>query len=449
MSLLEQTNRSDPRHPGEVPFETVFLSITAADVGAADRHEVARTLRDVTTLRNWLDSVEVDHVLRLEELAQSCPSIFPEQIVAEATGRTLQQSVRVHRRAAAAASMPAVGSALRAAAIGGAHLDVLADALRHMDTALRPQLILRSDRLATIAAATLVPEFRRAVANEVRSIEADDGRDRLQRQRAQTGLDCKVGRDGMVHLSGRLDPANGLPFLQALADRTDQLFRGEPIEGCPEDPMLKQRFLRAHALMSLVLGGGAQAGRPQFIVTIDQETLATGERRAGSRVDTGFEGLDLPIEHLLGHLGDADVVPVVLDDDGVAVKVGARRRHCDRARIAGLHDEVATEPGLPLDAGRSSRLATRQQRWAIRAMYRWCAFPGCCVPVRMAEPHHTVEWEQQGHTDLGLLAPLCRHHHDRVHAKGWRLSLSSRRCLSVTYPDGSVMTTGPPRDQWR
>ncbi len=449
MSLLERINEIDPIDPVHASIDSVFSTVRSARVGIADRHDVACALRDVTTLRNWLDSVEVDCVLRLDVLADSCPSMFPEQIVAEATGRTLQQAVRVHRRAAVAASMPAMGAALRDAAIGGAHLDVLADALRHIDPTLRPQLILRSDRLAALAVAALVPEFRRAVTDEVRSIEADDGRSRLQRQRARTGLDCKVGRDGMVHLSGRLDPANGLPFLQALADRTDQLFQGEPIEGCPDDPMLKQRFLRAHALMSLVLGGGAQSGRPQFIVTIDQQTLATGQRHAESRVDTGFDGVDLPIEHLVGYLGDADVVPVVLDSDGVVLKVGARRRHCDQARIAGMHHEVFAEHGLPLDAGRSSRLATRQQRWAIRAMYRWCAFPGCCVPVRMAEPHHTVEWERQGHTDLGLLAPLRRHHHDRVHAKGWRLSLSPRRCLSVTYPDGSVMTTGPPRDQWR
>ncbi len=428
---------------------TSFDAVRSSDSVVADLHDVSRTLGHVTRLRNWLDSVEVDHVLRLEQLAESCPSVLPEQIVADATRRTLREAVRVHRRAGVAAAMPAVADALRVAAISGAHLDVLADALRHMDAALRPQLILRSDRLAAIAAAVLVSDFRRTVSDEVRSIEADDGRDRLQRQRAQTGLDCRVGRDGMVHLNGRIDPANGLPFLQALADRTDQLFRGEPIEGCPEDPVLKQRFLRAHALLSLVMGGGVQAGRPQFIVTIDQQTLATGERHAASRVDTGFDGLDLPIAHLVAHLGGAEVIPVVLDEHGVASKVGARRWRCDQARIAGLHHEVDQEPGHPLDAGRHSRLATQPQRWAIRAMYRWCAFPGCRVPVRMAEPHHTIEWEHHGTTDLHLLVPLCRHHHDRVHAKRWQLSLSPQRRLAVRFPDGSVMATGPPCEQWR
>jgi len=440
MSVLDHIDHIDH-------MAAAFDAIRAVDAACADRDDVARTLREVTTLRNWLDSVEVDHALRLEQLAETCPSILPEQIVAEATGRTLRQAVRVQRRAAVAASMPALGVALRSAVVGGAHLDVVADALRHMDTDLRPLLIMRSDRLAAIAAAALVADFRRTVTDEVRSIEADDGRDRLQR--AQTGLDCKVGRHGMVHLSGRIDPANGLPFLQAVADRVDQLFRGEPIEGCPHDPVLKQRFLRAHALLSLVMGGGVQVGRPQFIVTIDQQTLATGQRHAESRVDVGFDGLDLPIDHLLTLLSGAEVIPVVLDEHGVATKVGARRRHCDRARIGGLHREVAGEVGLPLDAGRTSRLATRVQRWAIRAMYRSCAFPGCCVPVRLTEPHHTIEWEHGGATDLGLLAPLCRHHHDRVHAGGWQLSLSADRRIEVGFPDGSVMTTGPPVEQWR
>ncbi len=113
MSLLERINEIDPIDPVHASIDSVFSTVRSARVGIADRHDVACALRDVTTLRNWLDSVEVDCVLRLDVLADSCPSMFPEQIVAEATGRTLQQAVRVHRRAAVAASMPAMGAALR------------------------------------------------------------------------------------------------------------------------------------------------------------------------------------------------------------------------------------------------------------------------------------------------------------------------------------------------
>jgi hypothetical protein len=66
-------------------------------------------------------------------------------------------------------------------------------------------------------------------------------------------------------------------------------------------------------------------------------------------------------------------------------------------------------------------------------------------PTRIdSEAHHVIWWRNGGLTDLANLLPLCERHHHRVHDDGWQLSLDPDRTLTITYPDGSVQTTGPP-----
>lgn len=77
-------------------------------------------------------------------------------------------------------------------------------------------------------------------------------------------------------------------------------------------------------------------------------------------------------------------------------------------------------------------------------MYQTCAIPGCTVNSRYCEPHHILYWRNQGNTDLDNLLPLCTRHHHNVHEGGWKLALTTNRTLTITYPDGTTQTTGPP-----
>jgi hypothetical protein len=52
-------------------------------------------------------------------------------------------------------------------------------------------------------------------------------------------------------------------------------------------------------------------------------------------------------------------------------------------------------------------------------------------------------------TDIDNLLPLCDRHHHRVHEGRWQLALDTRRNLTITYPDGNIMTTGPPEARSR
>lgn len=99
--------------------------------------------------------------------------------------------------------------------------------------------------------------------------------------------------------------------------------------------------------------------------------------------------------------------------------------------------------GVPLDAGRSVRTANRQQRRALRAMYRTCAHPDCTVAFAACKAHHVRWWWRHlGPTDLDNLIPLCEQHHHLVHEGGWTLAMTPDRVTTWTRPDGTIAHHG-------
>src|SRR5690606_15703558 len=107
--------------------------------------------------------------------------------------------------------------------------------------------------------------------------------------------------------------------------------------------------LRALALASLVEGGvaGARPGRPEYVVVVD---ATRSDGAGGPAVDWGLP-VEIPHRVLIDMMGEGDVEAVVVRNGVV------------------LH-----APGA-LDLGRSTRLANRAQRRALRALYATCAIP--------------------------------------------------------------------------
>jgi hypothetical protein len=132
---------------------------------------------------------------------------------------------------------------------------------------------------------------------------------------------------------------------------------------------------------------------------------------------------------------------VIIDRDGVVIAQG---------RPVPSYAQLARSLSTPveLDHGRTRRHASRAQRRALRAMYRRCAIPGCDRHVSLTEPHHLRFWEHGGGTDLSNLLPLCKHHHDRLHAEQWDVQMAPDRSLVVRRNGEVIMTTGPPTTQW-
>ncbi len=148
--------------------------------------------------------------------------------------------------------------------------------------------------------------------------------------------------------------------------------------------------------------------RSDVVVHIDLETLTNG-LSASSTHRTSF-GADLPVETIRRIACDANIIPLVLN--------GA---------------------GMPLDIGRSQRLASAAQRRALQATHDTCAFDGCAVAFHACQIHHINYWENGGPTDMNNMIPLCSRHHHAAHEGGWTLSLiPGTRHLDARPPNMSI-----------
>ena len=136
-------------------------------------------------------------------------------------------------------------------------------------------------------------------------------------------------------------------------------------------------------------------------------------------------------------------------DWGLPVEIPTRVLHdlwgrADVHAVFVRNGVVLYAPGV-LDLGRTTRLANRAQRRALRAMYRRCAVPWCDVGFGRCKIHHVIWWRRGGRTDMCNLLPLCWRHHQLVHEGGWELTLGEQRVLRIREPSGRIRTTGPPK----
>ena len=391
-------------------------SIIAVDLAVADQAVVAAVLVDVRRVRGWLDSVEVAAARRLAELAAVSPSMFPERVAADAGRVSLTEASKGFDRARTVDTVPQLAVVLAAGEASAGHVDVVTRAMRPLTAEQRDRFAERGDVLAWAASQLPRDEFARAVRAEVRRVCADDGIDRLLQQRRNTTLRTWVDREtGMWCLRGEFDPETGLTLDAKLRAMVETLFHDTTPPTCPTDPLLKQQHLRALALVALCEGRGGGRSRTEINILIDAETLLHGEHDH-SIIDLGL-AVEVPIETLRRMACCAEViVPIICAADGIS-----------------------------LHLGRDERVANRAQRRALRAMYRGCAIPGCTAAWDQTDIHHLKWFRNGGRTDVENLLPLCHKHHHAVHEGGWKLTLDLFRNLTITYPDGNIMTTGPPQ----
>ena len=104
-----------------------------------------------------------------------------------------------------------------------------------------------------------------------------------------------------------------------------------------------------------------------------------------------------------------------------------------------------------LDMGRTQRLATPEQRKAVRIRDGGCVFPGCDTHPNHCDVHHINWWEHGGNTDIANLACLCRHHHGVTHRRGWTMTARRRPDVHLDHTAGHTLrsqrhqrSTGPP-----
>ena len=463
----------------------------AAVAGTVMRVDVEAALRSVAIVRSWLAAAEADLVAGLAGLAS-----FPEQALAGAARSSLAEAGRVLERSTTLGSVPALAGALNSGAVTPGHVDAVSRVAKGLDgVAERAELLRRADGLAGVAAAGSVADFRKRLEREASAIRADGGMARFERQKAAVRLRRWTDGDGMWCLFARFDPLTGVRLSAGLDAEVEARFAQSVPEGCPSDPVAKQQFLSALALAGLMTGQGfaPRAGRPEFVVVIDagapvrdgagsaaEEEGPLGPARAaasGPAASNG-SGRSAGPGRADGSRGAAG--PAGPDRaDGSAASGGAEAQSGDMGTGAGAADrrEPVVDWGLPvevphrvlaelfgeadvrtvvvrngvvlhapgeLNLGRSTRLAGKAQRRALRALYATCAIPGCAVRFDRCRIHHVRWWRHGGRTDLENLLPVCVHHHAKVHDAGWVVVLGPDRALEVRYPDGMVHNTGPP-----
>ena len=385
---------------------------------AADAATVQSGLVAVREARAWLDAQHAGLVAQLQQV-----SSFPEATIAEADRTSVGAATKSTERSETLSATPKLAEALADGAVTAAHVDELTRTSKRLDPGQRDELFDRADALVAVAAAGTVDEYRRRLELEATRLQSGDGLDRLERQRRATRLSTWVDPDGMWNLRGRFDPVTGVKLAARLDNTVESLFTERTPDTAPVDPIEKQHHLRALALANLIDaagagGGGGTPGRAEYVVVIDAD--AEPASQGDGPVAEWSIPVEIPARVLAKLAGDADITAVVVRNGVV------------------LH-----APG-EVNLGRTTRLANRAQRRALRGLHSTCAIPGCTVGYDRCNLHHVIWWRHGGRTDLDNLLPVCTRHHGKIHHDDWTIELGPNRELTLRLPDGTVHTTGPP-----
>jgi len=390
-------------------------SIIAGSV-LVDVDACRRELEHVRVVRGLADAREVEVLARLDELAIEAPAIFPENELAAAAKSSLTNGLKIRHRKEACEHVPEVGAALADGATTGERVDVLANATAGLKPAELERVAEQGAVIADSAINATPRQYRETIDRIVGQARLDDGLERLARQRRASRLRYWTGADGMWNLAGRFDPVRGVELEGRLRNTIEALFHDKSPDDAPTEPVERQQFLAAEALVAIFESKASASGLVADVtVIIDFKTLVEGHQHPLSIIDAGLGRFGLPVETVRRWACIGSVTPVVVGADGVRLYLG-----------------------------RETRLANRAQRRALRVMYRTCAL--CDVPFEHTQIHHITYYGlQQGLTDIDNLAPLCSRHHHLMHEGGWKLHLAADRTLTVTRPDGTTTIHGPPQ----
>jgi hypothetical protein len=376
------------------------------DLSALDAAGVAVALRDLQRLRGFVAETEHAIARRSNELAACGAGAPATEVLAGNRTCSPRDAARTSLRAEALGEFPEVSGQLGHGRIGIEHADAVAAAAARLGSDDRSALHALDSELARHAAASTPGQFKRFVDRVVDQLAADRGLERAARQRSAANLTKGIRDDtGMYWIRAELDPESGARLFRAIDAET----RALAAQAGNDDRTRPQ--LAAEALVGLVTSTSRarRPGRTELLALIDLATITNGLHEASiCELD---DGTTVPVETLRRLACDAHIIPVVLNGDGVA-----------------------------LDVGRSRRLATDDQRRALRSMYRTCGIGDCDVAFDRCEIHHLNSWTaDQGETNLDSLLPVCSRHHHLAHEGGWVLELDpGSRELTIRLPDGTV-----------
>jgi hypothetical protein len=439
--------------------QAAFTAIDRADYDSASVGECIDLLGHARRLQGWLHASEARLTGKLSEHHAAGHSAPAADSLTRTGGVSAAEARRKERRSKTINDAPTFGDALAHGHIGAEHVDQLGAATVSLDNDVKAALLNSHDELLNAARNQTPEKFGRTVRNKVRALEADHGIERNRQQRKQTFISHRINHETGMH-EGRFafHPELGSRIFSAIDRQVLKTIKAGTERGEAEfvNRTVDHNQLAAEALGDIVTAastnietleasndadhrraadngedqssadhGAADHGtnpsslecraiEADITVIVDYATATSGEFHEHSVCETGY-GAELPPASVQRLLCNGRITPIFVDANG-----------------------------NPFNLGRTVRHANRQQRRALRALYRSCGFPGCDVGFWRCEMHHILPWELGGATDLANMLPICSRHHHVVHEGGWQLHLDPDRTLTVTEPSGNTYGTSRP-----
>ncbi len=283
-------------------------------------------------------------------------------------------------------ALPATAAELAAGSIGPTHVRVITATMRQIPPSTHPELAAQAEQTLATAARRFDPAALARIGERLLAHLDPDGKAPAEEPETMRELRVRTGPDGVVSLTGKLDPEGGARVLEVLNSLNG---RRPPVDGVPDtrSPARRNADALIEAMGCLLDEGGlpTRGGqRPHLVLTMRLTDLIDG-------------------------LGTA-----TLDTGGCLSAAQARRLACDAAVVP----MVLGSDSMPLDVGRQHRLATAALRDALAQRDKGCAFPGCDRPPRYCQAHHLCHWIDWGETKLDNMCLLCEYHHTIVHRQG-------------------------------
>ena len=362
--------------------------------------ELRTFMADIRTRQAKLDAQMLEANARMISLMHDpvTPTfVIPERELVAHGGLTSREAREVVSRGLVTEVAPEMGAVLAAGDTTAAHVDALGRGLK-IAGAEREAFMAHLPELVEASTTMSASEFSHLVTETAKSVVTDDGLSTFERQKRETFFKMRNEADGCLSVSGKFDPISASILKTKIGRLVENMFHSGdkevPVEVMPWIEPNDHR--QAQALVALVNGAGESVSdvlaRAEIVVHVDLETLQHG-LHAGGTCRTAL-GADLPVETVRRLACEAEILPVVLDGRSV-----------------------------PIDVGRSKRLATVHQRRALEAVHPTCAIPDCEVIFDHCNVHHIDYWENGGSTDLNNMVPLCSRHHHAAHEGGWKLKL--------------------------
>jgi hypothetical protein len=364
--------------------EFIVRKVAGTDPRTCDSAALTVLTSALHQLRCWLDAADAAVAVRADELAAAGAGGPACMVLTDRGRRSSREVAVVTDRAAVCAAMPEVHAALACGTLSAGHTDAIARAGNRLDESGRVELAAMESELVEVASRSSVETFDRKVRGLARRLSHDDGLRHHERLKSQRAVSRWTDREGMCHTRISLDPEADARFFSVF-DAAVAAEQAKPDEGRTFDQ------LKADAFINLVTAPAAPGARrpAEISVLIDLATLQHGLHETS--VCETFDGQPLPPATVRRLACEAEIIPIVLGGDGRVV-----------------------------DVGRARRLATADQRRALRVMHTMCAAPDCQVRFGDCDIHHLKEWNHGGATDLANLIPLCSKHHHLIHEGQWK-----------------------------